>query len=149
LTIRLAELVERGIVARKRYSERPPRYHYVLTQAGLDLVPILAALTAWGDRWASGAGGPPGVFRHDRCGHRMTPRVSCSHCGKPVTSAEIQFLPGPGARSAPGTLLLRKFLSGRPTVPPSATPSTTSIRREPRRRGSVRQQELERAIKKG
>jgi len=77
----------------------------VLTEAGRELVPVLAALTAWGDRWATPAGGPPVVFRHRSCGHRFKPRVACSQCGKAVTAAELEFLPGPGALSAPGTLL--------------------------------------------
>jgi DNA-binding HxlR family transcriptional regulator len=54
---RLAHLVEHGIVARRQYQQHPPRDRYVLTEAGQALVPILMALTAWGDRWATPRGG--------------------------------------------------------------------------------------------
>lgn len=105
LTHRLTDLVSHGIVKRQRYSERPPRDRYVLTEAGRELVPILAALTVWGDRWATPPGGPPVLFRHRVCEHRTKPRVACSDCGQPLTAEELEFLPGPGARSGPGTLL--------------------------------------------
>jgi DNA-binding HxlR family transcriptional regulator len=105
LTTRLAELVEHGIVERRRYSERPPRDRYVLTQAGRELAPIFAALTAWGDRWAQPEGGPPVRFEHTLCNHTFKPVVTCSNCGKPVAPDDLRVLPGPGGRSAPGTLL--------------------------------------------
>ena len=63
LTTRLAHLTRHGIVARRRYSDHPPRDRYVLTQAGQELVPVLLALTAWGDRWATPEGGPPPPLR--------------------------------------------------------------------------------------
>ena len=116
LTNRLAGLVENEIVERVRYSERPPRDRYVLTQAGRELAPIMAALTAWGDRWVRRKGGPPILFRHRACGHTMTPTVSCSHCGKPVTFEDLEAIKGPGARSGPGTRLYGKVLS-RPRQP--------------------------------
>src|SRR5262252_9248412 len=64
LSTRLAELVAQGVVERQRYSDRPPRDHYRLTRSGRELVPIFAALTAWGDRWATPPFGPPVLFRH-------------------------------------------------------------------------------------
>jgi DNA-binding HxlR family transcriptional regulator len=109
LSTRLVELVDHGIVERPRYAERPPRDRYVLTQAGREPAPIFAALTAWGDRWATPPGGPPALFQHRLCGQHFTPRVACSHCGEPVTAEELEVRPGPGARSAPGTLLSGGF----------------------------------------
>src|SRR5436190_2349782 len=79
LTARLATLVEHGVVERRRYSERPPRDRYLLTEAGRQLVPILTALTAWGDRRATPPGGPPVLFQHQACGHVCTPQPVCSH----------------------------------------------------------------------
>jgi HxlR-like helix-turn-helix len=43
LTTRLRDLVENGLVARDRYSKRPPRDRYVLMRAGRGLVPVLGA----------------------------------------------------------------------------------------------------------
>ena len=113
LTARLAGLVEHGIVERQRYSERPPRDRYRLTEAGRELMTILAALTAWGDRWETPPGGPPVLFQHQACGHRFTPRVACSHCGEPITAEELEVLPGPGRRRAPGTMLSGEAISRR------------------------------------
>jgi DNA-binding HxlR family transcriptional regulator len=112
LAARLAHLTEHGIVVRRRYSEHPPRDRYLLTEAGQALVPVLWALTAWGDRWATPQGGPPLVFRHRRCGHRFTPTISCDACGQPIDPGEVQALPGPGARTGPGTRLLAQVLGG-------------------------------------
>ena len=47
LTRRLTALVEAGMLERRRYSERPPRDEYVLTDAGRDYLPVLQALGAW------------------------------------------------------------------------------------------------------
>jgi DNA-binding HxlR family transcriptional regulator len=51
LTRRLTALVEAGLLERRRYSEHPPRDEYVLTEAGRDFRPVIAALFAWGERW--------------------------------------------------------------------------------------------------
>ena len=50
LARRLNALVEAGLLERRRYSERPPRYEYVLTERGRDFRPVLLALLAWGNR---------------------------------------------------------------------------------------------------
>src|ERR1700750_2466194 len=50
LTRRLNGLVEAGLLERRRYSERPPRDEYVLTERGRDFRPVLWALLAWGNR---------------------------------------------------------------------------------------------------
>ena len=113
LTARLAHLTGHGIVDRRRYQDHPPRDRYVLTDAGQELVPVLMALTAWGDRWATPEGGPPLVFGHRTCGHHFTPTVTCDACGEPVTPADVDVLPGPGARRSPGTRVLTQVLGGR------------------------------------
>ena len=58
LTRRLKLLIDNGIISKRLYQSRPARYEYALTGAGLDLVPALLALTAWGDRWALKEGRP-------------------------------------------------------------------------------------------
>jgi DNA-binding HxlR family transcriptional regulator len=50
LARRLTALVEAGLLERQRYSERPPRDEYVLTQRGQDFRPVLLALLAFGNR---------------------------------------------------------------------------------------------------
>jgi DNA-binding HxlR family transcriptional regulator len=82
LTTRLRRLEEVGVVARRSYSERPPRYDYVLTDAGKDLRPVIMALKHWGDTHVVGEYLPP-VLEHS-CGHVFTPRTHCASCGEPV-----------------------------------------------------------------
>jgi DNA-binding HxlR family transcriptional regulator len=56
LTSRLRHLVESGLVERRQYSEHPPRYEYLPTQAAREFEPVLQALFVWGSKWA---GKPP------------------------------------------------------------------------------------------
>ncbi|MEW2355716.1 helix-turn-helix domain-containing protein [Spirillospora sp. NPDC029432] len=106
LAKRLEDLVAAGILERRRYQDRPPRHEYHLAEAGRELVPVLMAMMAWGDRWQTPAGGPPVRLVHEACGHEFTPRVACSECGEPVTADTVDVLPGPGAANGPGTWLL-------------------------------------------
>ena len=50
LTRRLAALEADGYLARRRYSEHPPRDEYVLTPRGRDFRPVTLALLDWGNR---------------------------------------------------------------------------------------------------
>ena len=56
LAERLATLVARGVLERRCYQARPPRYEYHLTSAGRGLVPVLIALQDWGSRFVLGDG---------------------------------------------------------------------------------------------
>jgi DNA-binding HxlR family transcriptional regulator len=80
LTDRLARLVERGMLERALYQERPERWAYHLTTEGRDLFPLVAALMAWGDRWLAGSEGNPEILTH-RCGARLETEVRCGACG--------------------------------------------------------------------
>lgn len=50
LTRRLNALVASSLLERRRYSERPPRYEYVLTERGRDFRPVLLSLLTWGNK---------------------------------------------------------------------------------------------------
>ncbi len=56
LTERLKLLVEHGVLEKRRYSDRPPRHEYHLSQAGHGLLPVLIALQDWGTRYVMGDG---------------------------------------------------------------------------------------------
>jgi DNA-binding HxlR family transcriptional regulator len=111
LTSRLGDLVGHGLAERRAYQEHPPRYEYVLTEPGADLVPIMLALTAWGDRWTPPPEGQPLIFRHDRCGQVFTPHISCGACGEKVVAGEVTTLPGPGGGPGPGAYVLARRLA--------------------------------------
>jgi DNA-binding HxlR family transcriptional regulator len=61
LSDRLTRLVEEGIFERTRYSERPERFEYRLTDKGRDLNVALTGLRQWGDKYLSEA--PPRILR--------------------------------------------------------------------------------------
>lgn len=50
LTQSLKDMEGYGLVRREQYPEIPPRVEYSLTQAGLDVLPAVAALAKWGAR---------------------------------------------------------------------------------------------------
>ena len=88
LAARLRALEESGIVERRAYSDRPPRYEYHLTSAGWELLPVIHALRTWGDKWAVDA--PPVVFDHD-CGHELATRTVCRHCEREVRRQDVSL----------------------------------------------------------
>jgi DNA-binding HxlR family transcriptional regulator len=96
LTERLNHLVDRDVIERRPYDQRP-RYEYVLTDRGRELVDVLMVMVAWGDKWLAGTAGPPVLYRHHACGEVSHVELSCSHCGKPMHANDIDVLPGPGA----------------------------------------------------
>jgi len=53
LTRRLRALVDSGLFERSRYNDHPPRYEYLLTDAGRELRPVLLTLLQWGKRHAA------------------------------------------------------------------------------------------------
>ncbi len=50
LARRLNALVEAGLLERHRYTERPPRDEYRLTQRGRDFRPVMLAMLAFGNQ---------------------------------------------------------------------------------------------------
>jgi DNA-binding HxlR family transcriptional regulator/peroxiredoxin len=69
LTERLVDLVGRGILRRIPYSQRPVRHDYVLTDAGLGLLPLLVAMQDWADRWILGDGTATATAADDGAEH--------------------------------------------------------------------------------
>jgi DNA-binding HxlR family transcriptional regulator len=96
LTERLNHLVEQGVLERRPYDRRP-RYEYVLTQKGTELVDLLMVMVAWGDRWLAGEAGPPVLYRHHACGEISSVELRCAHCGEPMRANDIDLLAGPGS----------------------------------------------------
>jgi DNA-binding HxlR family transcriptional regulator len=100
LTKRLGTLVDEGILARVPYREpgARTRYEYRLTEAGLDLRPVLIALMEWGDRYRAEPDGPPLTVVHDECGERVHVRVECAAGHEVAARTRLRLRPGPGAR---------------------------------------------------
>jgi DNA-binding HxlR family transcriptional regulator len=95
LTARLDSFVAAGLMERRRYSEHPEHYEYLLTGKGRDLAPVIVALTAWGDRHAA-PNGPPIIYEHTACGSEIHQQICCAACGQMHDPAEVHVRPGPG-----------------------------------------------------
>jgi DNA-binding HxlR family transcriptional regulator len=94
LSDRLSQLVEHGVLERVRYQERPERYEYTLTERGLALWPVVAALAEWGrDLFPEGA---PRHFRHRTCTSDVHTEVHCPDCGQDLLPADILTSPAHG-----------------------------------------------------
>jgi DNA-binding HxlR family transcriptional regulator len=100
LTERLKWLVEKEVLQRHAYSQRPLRYEYRLTAKGLELCDLLLVMVRWGDRWTAGEAGPPVLYRHHTCGQVSHVELRCSVCAEPMRATDVDALPGPGAAPA-------------------------------------------------
>lgn len=90
LAARLKTLVGHGVMETRRYSERPPRHEYWLTQKGLALSPVLLTMAEWGDRHVYGRDKSPVLFRHKTCGCAFHPVLACEECGEVVQRRDLE-----------------------------------------------------------
>jgi DNA-binding HxlR family transcriptional regulator len=97
LHTRLTRLLDHGVLEKRLYQERPPRYEYRLTEKGLDLWPTMVALMKWGDRHAAPAAGPPVLLEHRGCGGAVDEHRVCEACAARLSVRDVRALPGPGA----------------------------------------------------
>lgn len=96
LVRRLKALVEAGLLERRRYSERPPRDEYVLTQAGRDFRPVLWALLAWGNKHFAPEGASV-VVVDSQTGAEADPVLVDRNSGRPLTAPAFRSAAGPAA----------------------------------------------------
>lgn len=90
LSRRLKSLTEAGVLEKRRYNERPPRDEYVLTQAGRDFLPILAAMGEWGRQYNGG-----GALSHlvdDETGMRIRAVVVDETTGKRLDRTHMHLV---------------------------------------------------------
>lgn len=93
LTTRLASLVQDGLLERRPYREPGERVRdeYVLTDAGRDLLPVLGALVAWGDKHRPTEYGPGAVFVDKATGRQVAVAFS-DDSGQRVDQAGVQLV---------------------------------------------------------
>ena len=96
LTARLNRLVDEGLLERVRYSERPERYEYHLTQKGYDLDVALAGFRQWGDTYLSKT--PPRILRR-RSDKKRVVAAFVPAGTKTLKRADYENVPGPGRSS--------------------------------------------------
>jgi DNA-binding HxlR family transcriptional regulator len=96
LTRRLNALVKGGLLRRQRYSDKPPRYEYVLTDRGRDFRPVLVSLLAWGNRHFSPEGASV-LLVNSETGAVADPIVVDRTTGRPIPGPGYSLVPGPAA----------------------------------------------------
>jgi DNA-binding HxlR family transcriptional regulator len=89
LAARLQRLVDEGLLRRERYSDRPPRDEYRLTEKGVDLWPVIVSLLQWGDKHVN-PDEPPVVVTHRGCGGELDDRRMCRRCGAALGPRDVQ-----------------------------------------------------------
>jgi DNA-binding HxlR family transcriptional regulator len=89
LTARLTRLVDGGVMERTLYQERPRRYEYRLTPAGVALSPALVALIRWGEHHL-GDGDAEIVLVHGPCGTELEQAFWCRRCSATFGPAAIR-----------------------------------------------------------
>ncbi|OPA86526.1 transcriptional regulator [Pseudomonas fluorescens] len=95
LTRRLTALVEAGMLERRQYSERPPRYEYAPTPKGEDFRMVLMALVAFGNRHFAEEGAS--VELVDRETGRLVKPMLANAEGEVVALDQCRLQAGPAA----------------------------------------------------
>jgi DNA-binding HxlR family transcriptional regulator len=96
LTKRLNELVTAGLLERRLYNARPPRYEYVLTEMGRDFRPVMIAIMAWGNRHFTPEG-TMSTLVDAETGIEADPIVVDRATLRPLTEDAFTFAAGPAA----------------------------------------------------
>jgi DNA-binding HxlR family transcriptional regulator len=98
LTRRLSQLVSAGLLERRLYNERPPRYEYLLTESGYDFRPVVLSLLAWGNRHFAPEG-PSVVVMDTERGTTADPLLVDRISREPMTAPRFQVAAGPAANA--------------------------------------------------
>ena len=90
LADRLKTLVSLGLLRQRAYQQRPARFAYHLTQAGLKLYDHVLMIWMWEKRWGMRQATLPQKLLH-RCGHNFIPVLACAACGEKAGMNDLQF----------------------------------------------------------
>lgn len=96
LTRRLNALVEAGLLDKRAYSTRPLRHEYVPTERGRDLVGVIFAFIAWGNRHFAPSEDSVRVVEK-ATGRPLQPMMVDVESGKVVAWEDCEVAAGPGA----------------------------------------------------
>lgn len=87
LSERLKVMEEHDIVARRFYSEHPPRAEYTLTARGRELGIVVGALAVWGSRHVH----RDAALVHDDCDRPLEMGYYCPKCGHRVRGGAVRL----------------------------------------------------------
>ncbi|KAF3998341.1 winged helix-turn-helix transcriptional regulator [Glaciimonas immobilis] len=96
LTRRLTSLVAAGLMERRQYLEKPPRYEYMLTKSGKAFKPVMIALLAWGNSQFA-PDGVSVVLTDLLTGEIVDPVLVDAKTGKVIAGDDYILAAGPAA----------------------------------------------------
>ncbi len=97
LSSRLKKLCENEILDRVLIKQGGKRHEYVLTRKGKELMPLLVALTQWGDKWLPGENAEPIIFLDKEFREPIADIKVYSSRGRQLRPRDIMVVAGPGA----------------------------------------------------
>ena len=97
LTARLKKLCANQILDRVPVKEGAKRHEYILTPKGKEMMPLLVALTQWGDKWVFGENNEPVIFLDREQGQPIARVQVYSAKGEVLRPRDIRISAGPGA----------------------------------------------------
>ena len=95
---RLKMLEREGIVAKRPYSDHPPRADYLLTQKGHELGVVVGALSSWGERYLEHVRS----LVDNECGHGVKVVYHCEICGRGSPRSRVRIVPAGVSRAISG-----------------------------------------------
>ena len=85
LAKRLSRLVDEGLLQKRAYEVRPPRFEYILTEKGRAFYSVLAAMWRFAEDWLWEEGSESPLQLFDRkTGEPVAPRVVNERTGEPI-----------------------------------------------------------------
>ena len=90
LADRLRKLEEDGVLERRPYHDRPPRFEYRLTDKGRALFPVLVSLIKWSDDWVPSTTGDGPVLVSCETGEPVEPELIDLRTGTALTARAVR-----------------------------------------------------------
>lgn len=88
LSARLKTLEAQGIVVKRQYQERPPRFAYQLTPKGHGLGVVVGALATWGEQYAES----DLTLVDGECGHGIRVIYHCPTCARRAPRSRVRMV---------------------------------------------------------
>ena len=90
LAERLTRLVKANVLIKREYEDHPPRYEYLLSDAGHDVYGMTLLMKKWGDTWRQQTPRPGLHLVHRACGQTLIPDLVCGDCGTSVEPGSVE-----------------------------------------------------------
>ncbi|WP_068004890.1 winged helix-turn-helix transcriptional regulator [Pseudovibrio axinellae] len=108
LSDRLKRIVEKDVMCKALYSERPARYEYRLTEKGQGLYWMSLMMLRWERIWGDQSQVVKVKLTHKKCGQIFEPLPLCATCGHEYSAFEVDWEEGPGVGTMAANYVRRR-----------------------------------------